>query len=100
MHGVRMSAADSIHDFLDAMTPHVPRHVYHQRFNDTLQGIGDFWMTSDDWRKGRPAYDCEQELAVFRAVQRACQYQGSPADRWSIVERELTKLADLYGESK
>jgi hypothetical protein len=96
-----MSAADSIHDYLDAMTPHVPRHVYHQRFNETLMGEGGFWPTNE-WQTytDRPKWDAAQEITIFAAVQRACQHKGSPAERWAIVERELMQLAHEYGESK
>jgi hypothetical protein len=95
-----MSAADSIHDFLDAMTPHVPRYVRNTRVHETLKGEGDFWPSGERWFKDRPKYDIEQEIALFYAVQRACQFIGSPADRWAIVEREITRLANIYGESK
>jgi hypothetical protein len=96
-----MSAADSIHDFLDAMTPHVPRYVRNTRVNETLQGIGDFWPVNG-WAKpgDGPRWDDEQYFSIFAAVQRACQFIGSPADRWAIVELEITRLANIYGESK
>jgi hypothetical protein len=96
-----MSAADSIHDYLDAMTPHVPRDVYNTRVNETIMGQGGFWPTNDwSFRDDRPKWDAEQEILIFVAVQRACQFIGSPADRWAIVEREITRLANIYGESK
>jgi hypothetical protein len=96
-----VSAADSIHDFLDAMTPHVPRYVYHQRFNETLAGTGDFWPTNG-WAKpgDGPRWDDEQYFSIFAAVQRACQHKGSAAERWQIVESELMRLAHQYGEAK
>jgi hypothetical protein len=96
-----MTAADSIHDFLDAMTPHVPRYVRNTRVHETLKGEGDFWARNGWERAGDgPKYDNEQYMDVFVAVQRACQFIGSPADRWAIVELEITRLANIYGESK
>jgi hypothetical protein len=71
---------------------------YSLRMFDTLRGAGDFWPpTPSKW--ATPKYDVEQQLDIFLAVQVACQCQGSPADRWAIVERTLVSLAHDYAVS-
>jgi hypothetical protein len=91
--GGSMSARDMIHDALERFaSPH-----YNVRLYETLRGEGGFWPVNN-WKRASdgPDYDAEQHLAVFCAVQRACQCQGTPADRWAVVERELVKLAHQY----
>jgi hypothetical protein len=87
-----MSARDMIHDALDRFAnPH-----YNVRLYETLRGEGDFWPTGPDWLRDSPKYDNEQYLNIFYVVQKACQCQGTPADRWAVIERELVKLAHEY----
>lgn len=88
-----MNAAEAIYDTLDRFTG----SSYNTRMFETLRGEGQFWPTNG-WKlhSDRPQYDMEQEIAIFKAVQRACQCQGSPADRWMVVERELLQLAHEY----
>jgi hypothetical protein len=73
---------------------------YSLRMFETMRGEGDFWCSGPDWYTQAPKYDAEQYLAVFMAVQKACQCQGSAADRWKIVERELVKLAHEYASGQ